>query len=97
MKNIHFLEPAEEEMLDAALFYESQAHNLGKDFLCIIETTLRDISKNPLRWAIVDYEVRRRLINRFPYAILYKLDNNQIIIVAIMHFHRRPNYWIERL
>jgi plasmid stabilization system protein ParE len=97
MRNVRFLEPAEEEMLDAAIFYESQAHNLGKGFLSIIEITLQDISKNPLRWPILDCGVRRRLINRFPYAILYKLDNNQIIIVAIMHLHRRPNYWIERL
>lgn len=97
MRNIHFLEPAEEEMLDAALFYESQAYNLGKDFLYIIENTLQDISKNPLRWPTIDYGVRRRLINRFPYAILYKLDDCQIIIIAIMHLHRRPNYWIKRI
>ncbi|MEK6646795.1 MAG: type II toxin-antitoxin system RelE/ParE family toxin [Candidatus Firestonebacteria bacterium] len=97
MRNIYFLDPAEEEMLNAAIFYEAQAHNLGKDFLRIIEITLHDISKNPLRWSIVNYGIRRRLIKRFPYSILYKLNGNHIIIVAIMHLHRRPNYWIERL
>ncbi len=97
MRNLHFLEPAEEEMLNAAFFYESQAKNLGLDFLRIIGNTLKDISKNPLQWPIIDCGVRRRLINRFPYAILYRLDGNQIVIVAIMHLHRRPNYWLKRL
>lgn len=97
MRNIHFLEPAEEEMLNAAFFYETQAKNLGVDFLYIIENTLQDISKKPLQWPVIDYGVRRRLINRFPYAILYKLDDSRIVIVAVMHLHRRPNYWIERL
>jgi plasmid stabilization system protein ParE len=97
MKNIYFLVPAEKEMLEAVIFYESQAHNLGRDFLYIIESNLKNISKNPLRWPIIDHGVHRRLINRFPYSILYKLDDSQIIIVAIMHLHRRPNYWLDRI
>ncbi|MFH1258562.1 MAG: type II toxin-antitoxin system RelE/ParE family toxin [Elusimicrobiota bacterium] len=97
MKNISFLKAAEDEMLDAALFYESQAKHLGKDFLYKIETALTDISLNPMQWPIIDRDIHRRLLHRFPYAILYKIDKMKIIIVAIMHLHRHPDYWMERI
>lgn len=97
MNNISFLKAAEDEMLDAALFYESQAKRLGKEFLCKIETALTDISLNPRLWPIIDHDIHRRLLHRFPYALLYKIDKKKIIIVAVMHLHRHPDYWIERI
>jgi len=39
---------------------------------------------------------RRRLLRRFPYGILYKEEESQIVIVAVMHLRRRPGYWRNR-
>lgn len=97
MKPVRFLLPAELEMLDAGRYYESQAVNLGTDFISKVESAVRDISRNPERWSIIRFNIRRRLIHRFPYAILYRIDPEEIVILAVMNLHRHPNYWINRI
>jgi toxin ParE1/3/4 len=96
MKPIRFLRPAELEMLDSAKFYELQAQGLGLDFLDKIDSALQDIRRSPEQWPIVHTSVRRRLILRFPYALLYRIGENEIIVQAVMHLRRRPDYWIDR-
>lgn len=97
MKPARFLLPAEQEMLDAARYYEIQATGLGGDFLDKIDSALQDISENPERWPVLRLEVRRRLIHRFPYALLYRVEESEVIILATMHLHRHPSYWIGRI
>ncbi|MDA3799182.1 MAG: type II toxin-antitoxin system RelE/ParE family toxin [Kiritimatiellae bacterium] len=96
MKTVRFLAPAEQEMLDAAMYYELQAPGLVSDFLDKIETALQDIRENPERFMVIKSNTRRRLIHRFPYALLYRIEPNEIVIQATMHLSRRPNYWINR-
>ena len=96
MKPVRFLRPAEMELLDAVQYYESQAPGLGKEFLGKIDNAVCDIGKNPERWPVVRHEVRRRFIHRFPYALLYRVDLHEAVVQAVMHLHRRPNYWLAR-
>ncbi len=96
MKSVRFLRPAELEMLDAARYYELQASGLGGDFLDKIDSAVQDIGMHPERWPVIRFNIRRRLIHRFPYALLYRIDPEEIVIQAIMHLHRRPDYWIDR-
>ncbi len=56
----------------------------------------QDISENPERWPIVRGHVRRRLVHRFPYALLYRVDSDEVVIQATMHLYRRPDYWTDR-
>ena len=97
MKRIRFLSPAEIEMFDAAAYYETRVLELGTDFISTIEIAVLDLSDEPEKWPVIGKEIRRRILPRFPYSILYKIDPEEIIIVAIMHQKRRPNYWINRL
>jgi plasmid stabilization system protein ParE len=97
MKTVRFLRPAEQEMLDAARFYELQSHGLGTDFIDKIDSAARDIGMHPDRWPVVRCSLRRRLIHRFPYALLYRVDAEEVVVLATMHVHRRPDYWIDRL
>lgn len=97
MKRIRFLSPAEIEMLDAAVYYEARVPELGADFISTIEMAVLDLSDDPKKWPIIGKGIRRRILPRFPYSILFKIDPEEIIIVAIMHQKRRPNYWITRL
>ena len=84
-------------MLDAAAYYETCVPELGTDFISTIEIAVLDLSDDPEKWPMIGKEIRRRILPRFPYSILYKIDPEEIIIVAIMHQKRRPNYWINRL
>ncbi len=96
MKPFRFLLPAEREMLDAACYYESQAPRLGVDFLSEIDSAIQDVAQDPDRWPVIRADTRRRLVHRFPYGILYRNDPDEIVILAVMHLHRHPNYWIRR-
>ena len=97
MKPVRFLNPAEQEMLDAARYYELQAPGLGDGFLDKIDSAVQDIAENPKTWPILRFEIRRRLRHRFPYALLYRVDPDEIVVLATMHLHRHPSYWINRI
>ncbi len=92
-----FLAPAEIEMIDAAVFYEKQVSQLGANFLSILESAIRDICEQPEAWPDIGYGIKKRQLRRFPYSVLYQIDDSEIVIVAVMHQRRRPNYWVERI
>jgi plasmid stabilization system protein ParE len=96
MNVVRLLRPAELEMLEAARYYELQASGLGADFLDKIESAMRDIGAHPERWPLVRFNIRRRLIHRFPYCLLYRVDPDEVIVLATMHLHRHPGYWLDR-
>jgi len=97
MKPVIFLRPAEQEMLDAAWYYEQQVPDLGNSFLDRIDEAVKDIAAHPFRWPVIRPNIRRRLVHRFPYGLYYRVDRDEIVIVAVAHLHRRPMYWIDRL
>jgi len=91
MRPVIFLPEAEQEMLEAARYYESQASGLG------IERAVVAISESPMTWPILEGELRRRLVRRFPFGILYHIEPKEIVIVAVAHLSRRPGYWRGRI
>jgi len=96
MKSVRFLRPAEQEMLEAARYYSIQSARLGLDFLDKIESAVQDIRENPERWPVIRFNIRRRLVPPFPYGLLYRVDSKESVILAAMHLHRHPDYWIDR-
>jgi plasmid stabilization system protein ParE len=97
MKPLHLLLPAEQELFDAACYYELQAPNLGQDFLNKIDAAFQEIAAHPARGPIISSGIRRRLIHRFPYSILYRNDPDAVVVLAIMHQKRHPEYWLSRM
>ena len=96
MKHAVILQPAEEELVEAARFYEERSSGLGSDFLAEIEQSIRRVLENPEAVARLRGGFRRRLLRRFPYGLLYRVDAEEIVIVAVMHLRRRPDYWRKR-
>ncbi|MDE3118086.1 MAG: type II toxin-antitoxin system RelE/ParE family toxin [Nitrospirota bacterium] len=97
MISVAFLPPAEEEMVAAAQYYEARSHGLGADFLDEVERNVEAISLHPRTAPVVKEGIRRRLLKRFPFGILYAVEPNVIVVLAVMHLRRRPGYWEERL
>ena len=87
---------ADEELEAAALWYGRQEAGLGEDFLREFERTLRRICDDPLRWRIFHADSRKLNFDRFPYAIVYSIDGDDVWLKAVMHLHRRPFYWRAR-
>ena len=96
MKPVRLLAQACQELRDAAEYYERQSAGLGSEFTRKVDSAVLDVRENPESWPLASSRVRRRLIRRFPYCLLYRVDATEVVILAVMHLRRRPNYWIGR-
>lgn len=94
---IRFLEIAWEELEDVVGYYRGQAQDLEISFMQEIAAALKLIMDFPDAWQPFHVGTRRCLLRRFPYGIIYKRFNDEILILAVVHLHRLPDYWIDRL
>jgi len=98
MRNSYeFLQAAQMELDDAFTWYETQQKNLGRQFIQEFDAAVKRLSTFPQAYPEIEKGVRRCLVKRFPYGILYGINNDTIVIIAVAHLHREPNYWISRL
>lgn len=88
---------AEVELIQAARFYESRVSTLGSEFLDAADRAIAVIVEAPDRWSIIEADVRRYLMPRFPYAVYYRVFPDHIRILAFKHHSRYPDYWRYRL
>ena len=84
-------------MLESARFYEERVEGLCGDFLAAVEETTRRIAQFPEAAPIESFGVRKRLVFGFPFTLLYERQEDVIFIAAVMHQHRKPGYWKDRL
>ncbi|KFZ45210.1 plasmid stabilization protein [Smithella sp. SC_K08D17] len=94
---IHFLSIAEKELNDAVDWYNEQADGLGKEFLDQLDRAIRRAVTYPQSSMEIESGLRRCIMARFPYGLIYGLDKDKIIIVAVAHLHRNPRYWADRI
>lgn len=97
MTPVVFHPEAEQEMLEAAIYYQSQSPGLGVDYLSEVDRGVQAISESPITWPVVKGELRRRLVRRFPFGILYRIEPDEIVIIAVAHLRRKPGYWRKRI
>lgn len=88
---------ADREFLEAIDYYEQQQPGLGEDYYVQIMATTAQIANNPTVWPILEHDIRRCLVHRFPYGVLYSVDKETIYILAVMHLRRQPGYWKHRV
>ena len=87
---------AEEEFNNAIDYYEEAELGLGYDFAIEAYATIQRIIEYSKAWPKIDKEIRRSLVQRFPFGVLYSEDGNSIFIIAVMHLHKKPGYWKNR-
>jgi len=95
--NIRLLEPAQAELDEAVDWYSGQAPGLGEAFLLETLKTLKLISQFPQAWHSLAPNLRRCRLNRFPYSIIYSTNDKDLLVIAIAHQHRKPQYWKKRV
>ena len=93
---VSFHRLAEDELNDAAQYYERVNPGLGAAFLDEAEQAIQEILEFPQSAPEVGHNVRRRLLHRFPYGVLYRIREHEFRILAIMNLRRRPFYWRGR-
>ena len=95
--NFRLLPPARHELKEAARFYEGRVSNLGFEFLAEVRATLQRILAHPQAWQSLDQDIRRCRTHRFPYGIIYSVENGEVLVVSVMHLHRHPDSWRKNL
>jgi toxin ParE1/3/4 len=85
------------EYEDAARYYAGCQPGLELRFMACVEEAIRQIVESPERWRFFEEDVRRCLTKVFPYAVLYTIEADGILILAVMHGHREPGYWRRRV
>jgi plasmid stabilization system protein ParE len=91
-----FAEEALEEFIAAGRYYNQQVSGLGDAFVDEVEAGIQTILNAPEVWRVVEDDVRRYLIGRFPYGIYYTIEGDVVVIWAVKHLHRNPDYWQHR-
>lgn len=98
---LHLDPEADAEIREAAAWYERQRTGLGREFLAAVDAAVQRIRQSPRRFPRLETlpeeeNVRRLLLHRFPYGVVYEAAENDIRILAVAHTRRRPNYWKHR-
>jgi plasmid stabilization system protein ParE len=90
--------PAVELEVEAAFeWYEREQTGLGFEFLVELRAAYRRIVDNPLAYQILRSGIRRALTRRFPYGIYYSMEEEVLIILAVLHTARDPVEWQQRI
>lgn len=88
---------ADKELANSALWYDERQPGLGAAFLSEFEQVLTHILQNPELHPRNCKNQRKFNFHNFPHAVIYQVDPDRIYVVAVMHLHRRPFYWLPRL
>ena len=93
---IVFRADAEAELAEAIEWHETRGRGLGAALLRAIEATLANIQRNPFAYPEVMHSVRRAPVRRFPYSVIYRVGETDIVVMACFHGHRDPRHWEKR-
>lgn len=87
----------EAEVRAVQTYYEDRSPGLGRQFLDDFERQVLALAAQPERWMVIEADIRRCLMRRFPYVIYFRcLDPERIRITVIKHQRRHPQYGRER-
>ena len=92
-----FVRPeAQTDIREAARWYEDREAGLGLRFLREVGTSLERVADNPLMFPLIEEDVRRALLHKFPYSIYFVSEPHAVAIIAVLHQHGRPSSWKAR-
>ena len=96
MISVVFDPDARAEFLEAVKYYEDCQAGLGRRFRIAVEAAVQSVAETPFRYRALHAPFRRYLLTNFPYSIIYCIEPENILIIAIAHTKRKPGYWIKR-
>jgi len=85
------------EVRDAFDYYDAQRPGLGGEFTASLDAALEEVESTPFVRPIISHGCRRRMLHRFPYAVVYLAEADEIVVYAVMHLRRKPGYWTDRI
>jgi plasmid stabilization system protein ParE len=96
MSPVEFHPAARGEFIESARYYQAQSSGLGRRFAAAVRDAVHRIQESPLLYRVLEGDVRRCRVLRFPYGVVYRTKPKRIEVLAVMHLHRQPGYWKPR-
>jgi plasmid stabilization system protein ParE len=93
MSNVRVRPEAELDIFEATIWYENEQADLGTAFLGAVRTSLEHVEKSPRRFPVVFKDIRRALVDRFPFGVFFLIEDEDIAVIAVIHLHRHPSAW----
>ncbi|MFT7721502.1 MAG: type II toxin-antitoxin system RelE/ParE family toxin [Roseateles sp.] len=90
---IVFRPQARQEVLDAADWYRQRAPGLDRDFLLAVDAAVQAAASRPLAHPLVEDNVRRVLVKRFPYTVVFDALPDELVVIAVFQHRREPTAW----
>ncbi|MBI1902075.1 MAG: type II toxin-antitoxin system RelE/ParE family toxin [Planctomycetia bacterium] len=91
------IHPGAEADYNAALeWYLQRSRGAALRFEHAVDQALNEIRAAPHRWARCDQVHRMRRVKRYPHYVIYRVEANAVLVVAVAHARRRPDYWKDR-
>ena len=85
------------DLNSAIAYYNQERAGLGEDFRSEVHAAIDRVLSNPLHFAIVEHDIRRCFVRRFPYAVLFRILNDETLRVLVIRHHRRhPGFGLKR-
>lgn len=94
---VRFTSAAERDLTAAFLWYEGQSVGLGTRLMARMGDLLARIAETPLQFPEVVSGYRRALLQRFPYGVYFSIGSDEVRVHAVLHLHRDPAHWQDRL
>ena len=86
-----------EEFKSALLWYLERSENAARNFADELDRAIAAVRKSPARWPTGAHGTRSFVMQRFPFAVVYRETKSAVQVVAIAHGHRRPGYRKNRI
>lgn len=90
------LRAAQADIRRAAFYYEAEARGLGVEFVTEVERAFAQLAEQPEMGASLRRGARKLLVRRFPYLIIYRVEPARVLVLAIGHQRRHPDFWLGR-
>jgi toxin ParE2 len=91
------LPAAQTEIAEAEEYYENERPGLGTKFAIVVRNTLREVAAHPTFNSLLLPNIRFCRVKKFPYIVIYMIEEQGILVIAVAHQRREPGYWKDRL
>ena len=95
-RRLTFRIQAEVDIDEALGWYETERAGLGIKFIRNLNLLLERVQEQPFQFPLVEQDVRRGMVSRFPYGVFFTVDDDEVLVLAVLHLHRHPDTWKSR-
>lgn len=97
MRSIHLHDEAQSEFLEAVQWYSERSREAAERFITEFREASQRACETPELYGEIMDDIRLVRLNHFPWGLVYRIERERIHVLAVMHLHREPGYWIDRV